>query len=98
MRSWTCFAETVSLFNGYFKPFVNCPNQLLGQRCGPAIEHAEAAEVVLVDYWMLSKQQDYRRNHVRKCYLMVLDNGTKLFNVELWHHDQREAAVETLAY
>ena len=98
MGCWTCLAETVPLFDGNPESFVYCRNKFLGQWRGPAVEHTEAAEIILVDYGMLSEQQDYRRDHVRKGYSMVLDNRTKLLDLEFWHHDQGEAAVETLAH
>lgn len=98
MDTWTCLAQTVSLFDGHLESFVYCLNKLLGQWSGPAVKHTKAAEIILVDYRMLSKQQDYRRNHVHKRYLMGLNEGTKLLNLKTWHHDQREAAVEALAY
>lgn len=87
MRSWTCLAETVSLFDRHFKSFVYCFNELLGQWCSPAAEHAEAAEIIFVDYRMFSEQQDYRRYDVRKRYLLVLNYGTKLLDLEFWHDD-----------
>ena len=98
MRTWACLAKTVSLFDGNLESFVYCLNELLGHWSGPAVEHTKAAEIILVDYRMLSKQQDYRWNHVRKRYLMGLNKGTELLYLKLWHHDQREAAIETLAY
>ena len=98
MGCWTCLAETVPLFDGNPESFVYCRNEFLGQGCGPAVEHTEAAEIILVDFGMLSEQQDYRRDHVRKGYSIVLDDRTKFLDLEFWHHDQGEAAVETLAY
>lgn len=98
VRSWACLAETVSLFDRHFQSFIYCFNEFFGQWRGPAVEHAEAAEIISIDYRVLSEQQDHWWDHVRKRYLMFLNNGTKLLNVELWHHDQRETAVETLTY
>lgn len=87
MRSWTCLAETVCLLNRHFKSFVYCLNELLGQWRSSTAEHAKAAEIILVDYRMLSEQQDYWWDHVRKCYLMFLDNGTEILDIEFWHND-----------
>ena len=98
MRGWTCLAETVSLFNRNFKSFVYRLDELLCQWRSPAVEHTEAGEIIRVDDRVLSKQQDYRRDHVCKCYFVILNNGTKLLDIKFWHHDQREATVETLAY
>ena len=86
MRSWAGFAETVSLFDRHFESFVYCFNELSGQWRGPAAEHAESTEIISVDYRMLSKQQDYWWNHIRKCYLMFLNNGTELLDIEFRHH------------
>ena len=98
MRGWTRLAETVALFNGNLKSFVYCFDEFLGQRCSPAVDHTEAGKIIFVDDRVLPKQQDYRRNHVCECYFVILNSGTKLLHVEFWHHDQREATVETLAY
>ncbi len=87
VRSWACLAETITLFDRHFESFVYCFNKLLSQRRSPTVEHAEAAEVIFVDYGMLPKQQDYWWNDVRKRDLMVLNNGTKLLNLESGHHD-----------
>lgn len=98
MRGWAGLAETVSLFNRHLQSSVYCFDELLGQWGGSAVEHAEAAKIIIVDYWVLSEQQNYGWNHVCKRYLMVLNNGTKFLNIEFWHHNQGEAAVETLTY
>lgn len=87
MRRGTCLAETVSLLDGHLKSCVHCLDEFLGQWRSPAVEHTEATEIILVDYRMLCKQQDYRRNHIHKGYLMGLNKGTELLYLELWHHD-----------
>lgn len=87
MRSWACLAETIPLFDRHFKSFVYRFNELFGQWRSPAVEHAEAAEIIFVDYMMFPKQQDYWRNDVRERYLLVLDNGTKLLDLEFWHNN-----------
>lgn len=87
MRSRACLAETVPLLYRHFKSSVYCFNELLGQWGSAAVEHAEAAEIIFVDNRMLSEQQDYWRNHVRKCYFMVLNDRTKLLDFKFWHHD-----------
>ena len=56
MRGWTCLAETVSLFDRNFKSFVYCLDELVGQWRGPAVEHTEAAKIILVDDGVLSEQ------------------------------------------
>lgn len=87
VRAWACLAETIALFDRHLKSFVYCFNELLGQRRSPATEHTEAAEIIAVDYRMLSEQQDYWWNDVRKSYLVVLYNGTKLLDLEFGHDD-----------
>ena len=87
MRRGACLAETVSLFDRNFQPFVYRLNELLSQWCSSAVEHAETAEVIFIDYRVLSQQQNYWWNDVRKRYLVPLNDGAKILDLEFGHHD-----------
>ena len=94
----TRLTEPVTLLDRYFQPLVDRFHQLLRQRCGPRIEHAEATEIVFVNDGMLAEKQDDGRNDVGESNLVVLDNGTELLNLEFRHDDESETGVETLVY
>ena len=93
VRGGACLREAVALLDGDPQPLVDGVHQLSCQRCGARVHHADRAEVVLFDYWVLAEEQHDRRDDVGEGDLVLLDEAAEVFEVEFRHHDKLQPGV-----
>ena len=85
MCSWAGLTQPISLFDGYAQSLVDRFDQFTCERRCTGVEHAQSAEIILVDNRMLSQQKNDWGHNVCKSNLAMLDVRAELFNIELSH-------------
>lgn len=98
MAYGTRFAQAVALLYWDLDSPVDGFDQLLRQRCGTTTQHSEGTKVILVNCRMFAQEQDDRWHNVDKGDPVVLYHGADSFEIEFWHHGDRESTVEALKY
>lgn len=88
------FAQAIALLDTNLDAIIHAFHQLLGKRCSAGVHHPQARQVILVDDWVLAKQQHDRGDDVAEGDAIVLHMSAPFLDVELLHDDQLVASVE----
>lgn len=96
MCRWASLGESIPLLDGDLDPLICCLNEFSRERRSARVHHSQGGQIEFVDNRVFRKKEHDGWYNIGHGDLVVLDDVTPGFDVELGHDDAFESTISSL--